>query len=226
MGESGFIGQALKQRNLPQGVYFFDSPSSNVLFDENLDYCMEQSLFDLLKVLQYCRDTGAYLVYPSSATVYNKNTSYSRCKAAVEELALAYGIPSLGLRISAGYGPTEAHKGKYASVVYQWCRDMKNGISPVIFGDGNQTRDFIYVDDIADNIARLANEGATGILDIGTGVNTSFNELVATINHVLGTDIKPVYVDKPKNYVPETRVQSVPCKYTLEAGVRKIIESL
>lgn len=226
MGEYGLIGGALKKKNLPKGVYFFDSPSSNVLFDENLDYCMEQSLFDFLKVLQYCRDNKTYLVYPSSATIYNKNTSYARCKACIEEIALAYGIPSLGLRIAAGYGPTEAHKDKYASVVYQWCVDMKKGIRPIIFGDGTQTRDFIYVDDIADNIERLAKEGTTGIVDIGTGKNSSFNEVVATINYVLGTEIVPVYVDKPKNYVPETPVKAVPCKYSLEDGIRKIINSL
>lgn len=225
MGAEGFIGKALSKKSLPIGVYFFDSPSSNILFDQNLDYCMEQTINDFLKVLQYCRNHKIFLVYPSSATVYNKNTSYARCKAILEELAQAYAIPSLGLRIAAGYGPGEAHKGKYASVVYQWCKEIKAGHTPVIYGDGTQTRDFIFEDDIADNIARLAWEGKTGIRDLGTGINTSFNEVVATINKVLGTNIKPAYGDKPKHYVPETKVEKVPCLVSLEEGIRRICES-
>lgn len=224
MGQNGFIGSALTKRNLRPGVYFFDSPSSNILFDGNLDYCMEQTIFDFLKVLQYCRDNDEYLVYPSSATVYNKNTSYARCKAILEELHLSYNIPALGVRIAAGYGPGEAHKGEYASVVYQWCHQMKKGIRPVIFGDGTQTRDFIFEDDIADQIENLSDNHQTGIVDIGTGVEVSFNEVVATINKVLGTDIKPEYVGKPKNYVESTPVKpGLPTKISLENGIRKIL---
>ncbi len=224
MGQGGFIGSALMKRDLPPGVYFFDSPSSNVLFDENLDYCMEQTIDDFLKVLQYCRDHDTYLVYPSSATVYNKNTSYARCKSALEDIAAAYPmVRSLGLRIAAGYGPGEAHKGKYASVVYQWCHHMKNGESPVIYGDGTQTRDFIYEDDIAAAIEAFAKEGLTGIVDVGTGHNTSFNEVVETINRVLGTSILPVYVERPKNYVPETPVHGLPQSQSLEYGIRAIL---
>lgn len=224
----GLIANALRRKeSLAPAVYFFNSPSSNVLFDEQLDYCMEESISDFLRVLQYCRDTKTYLVYPSSATVYNKNTSYARCKAIIEELALAYGIPSLGLRIAAGYGPGEAHKGKYASVVYQWTKQMMNGESPVIFGDGTQTRDFIYEDDIAEVVSSLMFGQGPEIIDVGTGINTSFNDLVMTINKVLGTDIKPVYVEKPKNYVPETKVSACLCSnVSLEEGIRRIVESL
>ena len=219
----GFIANALKEVDLPKGIYFFDSPSSNVLFDENLDYCMEKTVFDFMKVLQYARDHKRYLVYPSSATVYNKNTSYARCKAALEEIAEAYNIKSLGLRIAAGYGPGEAHKGKHASVVYQWCKAMLRGERPIIFGDGTQTRDFIYETDIAKNISALANNKATGIYDIGTGHNSSFNEIVFLINQTIGTNIKPIYVDRPKQYVLETKVETCPCEVTLEQGIRNIV---
>lgn len=227
MGQDGFIGKALAKQDLPPGVYFFDSPSSNVLFDDNLDYCMEQTIGDFLKVIQYCRDNDQYLVYPSSATVYNKNTSYARCKSILEEIALCYPeVKSLGLRISAGYGPGEIHKGKYASVVYQWCKGMQNGESPVIFGDGTQTRDFIYEDDIAWSIYVLAKQGRTGVYDVGSGFNTSFNEVVATINHVLGKEILPTYVDKPKQYVESTEVKPLVTPfYRLEAGIKALIDA-
>lgn len=226
MGEYGFIGSALKKKNLPSGIYFFDSPSSNILFDKNLTWCMGETINGFIEVLDYCQRTDTYLVYPSSATVYKKNTSYARCKAILEELHAAYDIPALGLRIAAGYGPGEAHKGEYASVIYQWCKQMKNGQAPVIFGDGTQTRDFIYETDIANNIEKLANKKTTGIVDIGTGINTSFNEVVDTINKVLGTDIKPIYIEKPKTYVENTHCKAVPCRVSLEQGIRSILEVL
>lgn len=227
MGEKGFIGNALSKHrdHLPPAVYFFNSPSSNILFDKELDWCMSETINDFLQVVRYCRDNKTLLVFPSSATIYNKNTSYARCKAILEEIVLSYGIKFIGLRISAGYGPGEKHKGEYASVVYQWCQEMSKGCSPVIFGDGTQTRDFIYEDDIAETICDLANKEDTGFHDVGTGVNTSFNELVAIINKVLGKNIKPTCVPKPAKYVPETKVNSVPTKYTLEDGIKRILES-
>jgi len=225
-GGDGFIGKSLAKKKLPNGIYYFDSPSSNILFDENLEWCVRKTVGGFLDILDRVKKTGEYLVYPSSATVYNKNTHYAKTKAVLEELVDIYNVKALGLRISAGYGPGEAHKGKYASVVYQWTKQMMNGESPVIFGDGTQTRDFIFETDIADNIERLANEGAVGIYDIGTGVNTSFNEVVETINKVLGTDIKPIYVPKPTSYVENTHCKPVACKVNLEQGIRKIVEVL
>lgn len=222
----GFIAKALMKRDLPDGVYLFGAPSSNVLFDELPDWCRDRTLNELNGAITRVRQTGEYLVFPSSATVYNKNTSYARTKAAVEELWLASGVPALVLRIAAGYGPGEAHKGRFASVVYQWTKMMMNGEAPTIYGDGSQTRDFVFEDDIADTIERWAKEGRTGIFDIGTGVNTSFNEVVETINKVLGTALKPLYVPKPKNYVPETKVQSVPTNFSLTDGIRAIRESI
>lgn len=224
-GRNGFIGSELAKRDLPAGVYYFGAPSSGILFDEDISLCMRETIGHFISLLDRCKRTGEYLIYPSSATVINKNTSYARCKAILEELHLAYGVPALGLRIAAGYGPGESHKGEYASVIYQWCQQMRKGERPVIFGDGTQTRDFIYIDDIVDNIERLARKQTMGIVEIGTGVNTSFNEVVATINKVLGTNIKPVYVPKPGFYVEETPVKKVPTKYDLTYGIKRILES-
>lgn len=138
---------------------------------------------------------------------------------------MAYGIPALGLRIAAGYGPNEGHKGEYASVVYQWCQLMKKGQRPTIFGDGTQTRDFIYIDDIITNIHELAKAHTTGIVELGTGINTSFNEVVHTINKVLGTKIEPIYVSKPKQYVESTPVKACKTRFSLEDGIRKILNA-
>lgn len=239
MGRNGFLGSQIYKRlnaqhyqveTLPRKeanrIWFFGSPSSVILFNKNLDYCFRETINSFLEVCSLAKYNDIYLIYPSSATVNNKNNSYARCKAALEEIAQGYGIKSLGLRIAASYGPGEGHKGEYASIVYQWCKEMKAGKQPVIWGDGTQTRDFIYIDDVIDNVMELADKRAEGIYEIGTGVNTSLNEVVATINRVLGTNIEPKYINKPDSYIQETPVKAVPCKVSLEEGIRRIINSL
>jgi len=239
MGRNGFLGSQLKKRFDDKGyrietipnkysntIYFFGSPSSVILFNKNLDYCFRETINSFLEVCSLAKQNNIYVVYPSSATVNNKNNSYARCKAALEEIAQGYGIKSLGLRISASYGPGEAHKGEYASIIYQWCKQMKEGKQPIIWGDGTQTRDFIYIDDVIDNIMELSENRTEGIYEIGTGVNTSFNEIIAIINKVLGTNIEPKYINKPDSYIQETPVKAVPCKVSLEEGIKRIIDSL
>ena len=100
---------------------------------------------------------------------------------------------------------------------------MKQGKKPIIWGDGTQTRDFIYIDDVIDNIIELSDKRTEGIYEIGTGINTT-NEVVS-INK-LGTDIKPKYIPKPDSYIQETPVKAVPCKVSLEEGIKRIINSL
>lgn len=244
-GINGFIGGALNRRLLELGwetfsyirpdvdyVFLFGSPSSNILFDRNLDRCMSQTIDGFLDAIRYCRDLDIKLVYPSSATVHNKNTTYARCKAALEEIQLAYNTDVLGLRIYAGYGVGEGHKKDYASIIYQFCQQMKNGEQPIIYGDGSQTRDFIYIDDIISYIVQLIYDESKpkGIIDVGSGHDTSFNEIVNLINIELGTKIKPIYIDKPSRYVADTHFEAMDFqvkygrpKVNIQEGIRRTL---
>jgi nucleoside-diphosphate-sugar epimerase len=234
LGRKGLIGKVLWHR-FPDAfnyvrkdvdvIFWFAAPSSQVLFHQAPEYCTNETLDNMMNLLEFCSDNNIKLVYPSSATVYNLNNDYAKCKAEVESLANKHEYKNvLGLRIFAGYGD-EWHKGEYASVVFQFCKMMKQGKRPIILGDGTQTRDFIYVEDIVDNI--LLNIDKTGIIDIGSGISTSFNDLVKIINEELGTNIQPIYIDKPSDYIQDT-----PCKkpsqikYSLREGVREILRKL
>ena len=233
-GSSGFIGSELAKlypgySRYPKKdlyvLFHFASPSSETIFKENMDYCFRETINSFIDMVSFCKTNDIKLIYPSSATVYNKATAYARCKACCEEIHQAYGGDILGLRIFAGYGPGEKNKTGYSSVVYEFCKTMKNGERPVIWGDGTQTRDFVYIDDIVNTIYRHST--SIGMLDIGTGINTSFNELVEIINKELKTNIEPIYVEKPGNYISET-----PCSkpidnpITLEKGVHLICQTL
>ena len=100
-----------------------------------------------------------------------------------------------------GYGGAEAHKGEYANTVSQWAEKMADGGVPVLWGDGSQTRDFTHVSDVVRAIEAIAEASLSGVYNVGTGRNFSFDELVALINDALGTDVDPEYEPVPlKNY--------------------------
>jgi len=234
-GINGFIGNALNKKLQSMGwetgeqlrpdvdyVFLFGSPSSNDWFGSALSYSVRETIENFLNAADFCRDNKIRLIYPSSGTVYEGQTPYSKTRMILDILNGIYKDNILGLRIFAGYGVGEKHKGKYASVIYQFIQEMKSGKSPVIWGDGRQTRDFIYIDDVIDLI--IKNKDLTGVVDIGTGINTSLLEVVKMINEELHTKIKPMHIPKPEQYINDTVCQK-PCKIkvSLKDGIKRII---
>ena len=236
-GSTGFIGSALSKAlptipvevsNLPRvhADYFlhFGAPSSQVLFNEN-DLCIKETITDFIKVVEYCKRRHLKLIFPSSSSVYTGINSYAHTKLSLENIAKAYGVNFLALRIFAGYGPGEEHKKYYASVIYQWIKQVYLGEIPTIFGDGEQSRDFIYIDDIIKIIVN--NLDKSGVVDVGTGVNTSFNHVISLIkkHSFLNNELK--YIKKPNNYISKIEC-STPLKsfVSVESGIKKIIKSL
>jgi len=108
-----------------------------------------------------------------------------------------------------------------------------NNISPTIFGDGEQKRDFVYIDDVISSIINSAKCDYSGIINVGSGKSRSFNEVIKTINKIVGKDIIPNYVAKPKNYVENIRVDIRKMKkilnvkpINLEEGVKRFLNYL
>ena len=132
---------------------------------------------------------------------------YGRSKLQLERETTALcqerGVGCVGLRFANVYGPGESHKGRMASQVLQIARQMRAG-NPEIYAPGTQVRDFIHVDDAVDatvKAAAVAGGGACRILNCGSGVGTSFNDLVAMLNAALGLDRTPRYVPEPPGYL-------------------------
>ena len=90
---------------------------------------------------------------------------YTEARLTIERIAklynILYGIKSAGLRLFSVYGPNESAKGRYANMISQFLWDMKEGKSPVIYGDGRQTRDFTYVKDVVDACILLMNSASS-----------------------------------------------------------------
>ena len=155
------------------------------------------------------------IVYASSAAVYgdpkylpidedhplNPKNVYGATKLGGEALVNAYhdnyGLSTISLRYFNVYGP-RMKPGPYAGVIIKFIQRIKEGKPPIIYGDGTQTRDFIYVEDVARaNIVALKTR-ATGSYNIGTGKETSINQLARLIVELMGRpDLKPIHT-KPR----------------------------
>lgn len=104
-----------------------------------------------------------------------------------------YGLDYVSLRYGNVYGPRQDPHGE-AGVVAIFANSMLKGESPTINGEGNQTRDFVYVEDVArSNLLAMEKFPNERVINIGTGIETSVNEIFETIQKSLGTDIKPVH---------------------------------
>jgi len=102
-----------------------------------------------------------------------------------------YGIERVILRYANVYGPRQDPLGE-AGVVAIFTGKILNNEKPTIFGDGNQTRDYIYVKDVV-NANLLAINGKEGVYNIGTGIETSVNELIDIFSELTKRKIEPVY---------------------------------
>jgi UDP-glucose 4-epimerase len=160
------------------------------------------------------------VVYASTSSIYGSrtdpspedmsvtvDTGYEASKMARERYGEYfrnhYGLSVAGLRffsVYQGYGGAEEHKGEYANVIAQFADDIANGESPVLYGDGTQTRDFTHVEDVVRGIELAADHRLDGIYNLGTGEAYSFNELVEMLNAELGRSVDPEYVENP---IPE-----------------------
>lgn len=153
------------------------------------------------------------LVFASSTSVYgddphlpkkedrigNPLSPYALSKCIGEKycgiFTRVYGLPAVSLRYFNVFGPRQDPLSQYAAVIPIFIAKILNGRRPVIYGDGDQTRDFVFVSNIVEaNILAMEAEGAPGeVFNIACGQGLTINALVEEINSVLGTRIKPIY---------------------------------
>ena len=109
-----------------------------------------------------------------------------------------YGFQYNAMRYFNIYGPRMDTHGKYTEVLIKWYHLIKQGKRPVLFGDGEQTMDFVYIEDIAQaNIIALKTNAVDEVYNVGSEVETSLKELCNTLLEVMGADIEPEYVSIP-----------------------------
>jgi len=182
-----------------KGVFHLGACSDTT--EWNGQYMMENN-FEYSKYLfHYCQAHGIPFIYASSAATYGNNTVfvedpaneaplnvYGYSKLLFDQYVRRYfqdlSAPVVGLRYFNVYGPREQHKGKMASVAFHFNRQLQEkGMLQLFegcdgYGDGEQRRDFIYVDDVvAVNLFFLDNPSLSGIYNVGTGRSQTFNDM-------------------------------------------------
>jgi nucleoside-diphosphate-sugar epimerase len=107
-----------------------------------------------------------------------------------------YDIDTAALRYFNIFGPYQEPNGDYAAVIPKFISLMLDGSSPVIYGDGNQSRDFTFIDNaVQANILAAEGDVSGEVFNIGYGGRVTINKLVETLNNHLDTDIDPIYDD-------------------------------
>ncbi|MDQ6943803.1 MAG: NAD-dependent epimerase/dehydratase family protein [Candidatus Eremiobacteraeota bacterium] len=125
-------------------------------------------------------------------------TVYALTKVDQERLVLMWGqqtgIPTVALRYSCTYGPRQSIFNPYTGVIAIFCTRLLNGQPPVLFEDGEQTRDFSYVEDVARaNLAVAASDQLNGLaVNVGSGCGVTVRELACRLADALGVQIAPV----------------------------------
>ncbi len=226
-------------------IYHLGIPSSSPMY-KNSPGLVGNAINGMIQILEFAKanDIGK-VVLASSSSLYNgcdipssedmdiKVTDfYTEARLCTERIAELYssmfGIKSICLRLFSVYGPNEDSKGTYANMVSQFMWSMRDNKSPIVYGDGSQARDFVFVGDVV-NAFRIAMELNVkhDIINVGTGIMYSFNHVIKILNAKMNIDIEPTYIEMPiTNYVRKTLADTSKLdelgykyKYSLEQGI-------
>lgn len=143
---------------------------------------------------------GEQLKQPvSEKTIPNPDSPYAVSKLASEyyvfTIGALYSIETVALRIFNAYGPGQFVPASHAPVIPQFLKQAVRGGSLIVFGDGNQTRDFVYIDDVVDALyaAATAPDVDRHIINVGSGQEVSINQLVEKVARATGRRVNYLY---------------------------------
>ncbi|MEA2037358.1 MAG: NAD-dependent epimerase/dehydratase family protein [Nanoarchaeota archaeon] len=231
-------------------VIFHEAAITDPRFEDD-DETLRANLEGFKNIIELAEKNNAKLIYASTANLYGNGKipmreeqekelicTYGKSKLVIDELAEKYfgKIQIVGLRYFNVFGPRETNKGRAASMVYHLSKQMKNDKNPRIFKQGEQIRDHIYVKDVVMATIKALN-AKSGVYNVGTGIGTSFNELVKELNAVLGKDLEVEYFDNPydaSTYQSNTQADTTlaekelkfRAEYLLKDGIKEYMEWL
>jgi len=186
----------------------------------------EQCATGTLNVLIGARDAGVQrVIYAASSSAYGEIegdyhvetmapqpiSPYGAAKLAGEHycqaFSVVYDIETVALRYFNVFGPRQDPKSQYSAVIPIFVSMMLKGESPIIYGDGEQSRDFIYIDNVVHGnmLASRAPDANGQVMNMATSGRISLLDLVDKINHVLGTDIKPIHAEARSGDIKHSR---------------------
>jgi UDP-glucose 4-epimerase len=216
--------------------------------------CLEVLVDGTFNVLQACVEAGVKrVVAASSASLYgmadafptpethhpyNNRTLYGAAKLANEAMLRSFndmhGLPYVALRYFNVYGPRMDVFGKYTEVLIRWLDCLDRGEAPKIFGDGRQTMDFVFSDDVARaNVLAMASDVSDEVFNVASGAETSLLELLEALLRVTGNQsVRPEFLpERAVNPVPRRladvtkaeRLLGFRAEVSLDEGLRRLV---
>ena len=147
-----------------------------------------------------------------------------------------YGVETVSLRYFNVFGPRQDPSSPYSGVISIFVDRILRGAPITIFGDGEQYRDFVYVDNVVDaNLAAATRPNVSGrAYNVGCGRKTSLNELVATLARIVGRDVRPTHADPRPGDIRESLADisraraelGYEPKIGVEEGLRRLVDSV
>lgn len=175
--------------------------------------CNLENVTTTVNLLDACvKNDIEKIVFSSSAAVYGENrniplketeqplptspygASKACCELYLNSFYESYGLNYTALRYFNVFGPKQDKNSPYAAVIPNFINAILEGKQPLIYGDGEQTRDFVYVGDVANANINACLSDFNGIVNVAGGSQISINMLYDVIKKVLNTDISPKYL--------------------------------
>ncbi|MDO5845530.1 MAG: SDR family oxidoreductase [Methanocorpusculum sp.] len=202
----------LCRENAIEGIFHLAAVANVQKSIEDPALVHEVNATGTLNVLLAAKNNGVRkVVLSASAAGYGDNPVFPKTEAMIPEplspYAVSkiagemycsvfhglYGLETVALRYFNVFGPRQDPNGEYAAVIPKFTEKITQNKSPVIFGDGNQTRDFVYVKDVARANLLAMDSHASGLFNIGTGIQTSLNDLAHMIMDAAGNHPAIIY---------------------------------
>jgi nucleoside-diphosphate-sugar epimerase len=213
----------------------------------------QANITSTLNILVAARDAGVKrLVYAASSSAYGNTPTLPKHEAmptgplspyALQKLVgeqycqmftSLYGFETVSTRYFNVFGPRQDPGSPYSGVISLFAAALLDGRQPVIYGDGEQTRDFTYVANVVDGVLRCceAPNAAGEMMNVATGGRISLNELLHTMNRLLGTNLTAIYKELRAGDVRDSQADITKARkllgfepmVMLEEGLRRTLD--
>jgi ADP-L-glycero-D-manno-heptose 6-epimerase len=200
--------------DIPNINICFHLAANNNILEKDEQEVLRSNYYAPMSVFKSLLDKGcSKFIYASSCYVYGNNPApfiesqtlsdyinpYAKSKSMFEKFAAEFSsrnkIPCIGLRYTNVYGTHESHKLKRASIINQIIQKISRNERPRIFKDGNQKKDWVYINDVIEANMLSIRYNQSDIFNIGSGDVVSFNSIIEMINKKMSKNITPEYVD-------------------------------
>ena len=198
-------------------VFHLAAMASVPLSVEDPIKCNQQNVDATIKLLTACKNNNVKkIVFSSSSAVYGNNTnmplkeselmaptspyaaSKASCELYLKTFHESYGLNYTALRYFNVFGPKQDKNSQYAAVIPNFISALLEGNQPVIYGDGEQTRDFVFVKDIVNANIAAAESDYNGVVNVASGKKITINKLYEVVRNTLDYDVEVEYLPERK----------------------------